>query len=1439
MKNKSGIKKIAAGFLIAAFLFLPFQNVLAASITPFKGTGTVAVTASSVTVTGTSTQFTTTFIVGDTIRVCVVGYITADTCKNGGSDGTLETRTIATIASNTSLTVTSAFTTTASSRNYVYDSFSNLYKTSSPNMNTATFKLSNLTVVNADSTATNQDIIVTESDGKIQSIGDHTETIPDGTVSIDMTGLVAYPGIIDSHDHSSTTWSSHSPRQIIKTNALDWMIANDCFVSCWAQTLTNYNERTQFGGYSHPALNAYKQIFAGVTTLSDFENADYRAGFEMPIKLSNTPHDTEGVYNVEDYAPDPETGIAWMARNDYNADVAAGNLVWAVHVEEGSDAATLTQLDTVKISTNGLHSNMLLVHGTGFSDQDVIDTINAGASISWTPYSIWYIVDWVANVPHWLTLRGDDGNTQVNVSLSTDGTGSGSTNMLDELKFAKAMEPDLTGLDLFKMATINGAKALHMDNVDSAQNTGGVIGTGSLVAGKYADILISSRATSGNLYDDFVNLESKDIALLLSSGKPVYGNSTYNTADTFLPYFNTNKYETVVVDGTSKFVVSRPTDLINAVYAKLGYYKDFEFMPYTKDPAVPTMPVPVVTSVKVSGNSIDVASSDGGTNYATNYTDITFNGTTSNTTDDLAVNWNNSLVSCAAGQTTWSYTPTYSASYNPPPPEQFKTKQGINYFEFRAKKFDGVTSNSGSGIFSKFTKKVVTILATADTPTNFAATPASTTGINLSWDAVSGATNYKVYRSDSEGGSYTNIGDTASNSYSDTGLNNNTTYYYKITATNADIYSSDSSIANATTATLAIPTGFSATTASTTQINLTWDAISGATGYNVYRSDTLSGTYSSIATPSSASYNDTGRTPGNTYFYKVKATNAGGESALASIVYETALSTTPANFLATTASTTQINLSWDGSSGATSYRIYRSDTSGGTYSSIATPSITSYSDTGRTPGATYYYKIIAVNAGGNSAESSIINGTATPLPPADFLATPGDEETVLTWTSSDNATGYKIYKDNGSSFVYLNQTAGTTFTDTGLTNGTTYSYKVSATGNNSTESSLTDAVTSALLPTAPTNLATEPRSGEVLLTWTASSDAAKYYIYRKNGSNYDYIGQTTGTNYVDTGLDNGTTYYYKISSIGNNDEESDLVSEVSAALQQSAPTNLSASAGDGQAELAWNAATNAAKYYIYRKNGDNYDYLNQTTGIAFTDTGLTNGTTYYYKVSAIGSNDTESSLISTSVALKPRSASIILNNGDAKTTNKTITITLSVSGAALMMVSTDSGFSDASWESFSSSKTWVFGNTGTKTIYAKFQGANETISDTASDSIKINKKSSHKSSSKKKSKKKKTTSTSIVSTKNKTVVKIKNPTLSFSASPKSIKRGKAITLKWTSSNATACWASGGNWTGWKTSSNGVHSASIIPRTSATYRIECWNSKGVSSGAKSVNIKVKF
>jgi Glycoside hydrolase family 44/Fibronectin type III domain len=208
----------------------------------------------------------------------------------------------------------------------------------------------------------------------------------------------------------------------------------------------------------------------------------------------------------------------------------------------------------------------------------------------------------------------------------------------------------------------------------------------------------------------------------------------------------------------------------------------------------------------------------------------------------------------------------------------------------------------------------------------------------------------------------------------------------------------------------AAPAGLAAT-AGNAQVALTWSASSGATSYNVKRATTSGGPYNTISSPTGASYSDTGLTNSTKYFYVVSAVNSAGESANSTQVSATPVAPTnpnppptttipsaPANFTAT-AGNAQISLAWSASSGATSYNVKRSTTNGGPYSTIASPTTTSYTDKNLTNGTAYFYVVTAVNSAGESSNSS--QATATPTAPTSPPPTP---DVTITITPSNTHT---------------------------------------------------------------------------------------------------------------------------------------------------------------------------------------------------------------------------------------------------------------------------------------------------------------------------------------------------------------------------------------------------------------------------------------------------
>ncbi len=189
------------------------------------------------------------------------------------------------------------------------------------------------------------------------------------------------------------------------------------------------------------------------------------------------------------------------------------------------------------------------------------------------------------------------------------------------------------------------------------------------------------------------------------------------------------------------------------------------------------------------------------------------------------------------------------------------------------------------------------------------------------------------------------------------------------------------------------PSAFTATAVSGTNINLGWTASTdnvGVTGYSIERCTGAScTTWAQIATVTSTAYSDTGLTTATTYRYRVRANDAAGNlSSYSTAVVATtqAFSDTeppsiPTNLTATSASSTQIDLSWGTSTdnvGVTGYQLERCQGAGcSSFTQISSLTATSYSDTALSPATTYSYRVRATDAATNRSGYSVAANTAT------------------------------------------------------------------------------------------------------------------------------------------------------------------------------------------------------------------------------------------------------------------------------------------------------------------------------------------------------------------------------------------------------------------------------------------------------------------------------
>lgn len=257
--------------------------------------------------------------------------------------------------------------------------------------------------------------------------------------------------------------------------------------------------------------------------------------------------------------------------------------------------------------------------------------------------------------------------------------------------------------------------------------------------------------------------------------------------------------------------------------------------------------------------------------------------------------------------------------------------------------------------------------------------------VTVKWAASTGATGYIVYR----GLHWEHLQPVAKNinatMFVDTGLTNGKRYVYRIRAL---ALSSESRLSPAAAAkplgappTVA-PVNLQATSGNAF-IQLSWNAVTGATGYSVFRS-TNGGPFgpTPLTTATNPTFKNTGLTNGVAYSYRVAARNGAGDGPLSAAVTATPNAPPPApTNLSATGGNAMVTLSWTAVTGTTTYRVYRGTTANGQAAAPLATDLTAaaFVDSGVTNGIAYFYKVTAVAGSGESARST--EATATPTAP--------------------------------------------------------------------------------------------------------------------------------------------------------------------------------------------------------------------------------------------------------------------------------------------------------------------------------------------------------------------------------------------------------------------------------------------------------------------------
>ena len=356
----------------------------------------------------------------------------------------------------------------------------------------------------------------------------------------------------------------------------------------------------------------------------------------------------------------------------------------------------------------------------------------------------------------------------------------------------------------------------------------------------------------------------------------------------------------------------------------------------------------------------------------------------------------------------------------------------------------------------------VTVLALIDPniPTERLAAPAVKVGLDASgnnalvWDAVEYADCYDIYVATSKTGKYSLTATVDQTVWTHTAATVGKTYYYKVVAVyeaDADLSSSYSDVVSITAKCLTTTLKVAAN--SSGKPVLTWNKVTGAKKYEIYRS-VNGAAFKKLTTITKLTYTDSKATSGAKCTYKVKVlgskTAYNSNYSLEQSCYVTCAA--PSLTVKLDSTTGKPTLSWSKVTGAASYDIYRA-VNGGAYELVKNTTGTSYKDTDVPADNKYSYKMVTVGkeAVFNSTMSAAKTVTVL-IPKAKLTGTTNDNgKPVITWNAVEGAKEYKVYRSTKSNkgFSLVKTTTDLSYTDTTVAAGKTYYYKVLVKGQNS------------------------------------------------------------------------------------------------------------------------------------------------------------------------------------------------------------------------------------------------------------------------------------------------------------------------------------------------------------------------------------------------------
>lgn len=398
-------------------------------------------------------------------------------------------------------------------------------------------------VLNANMEFSQKSILI--KDTKIQDIFSPEDDVPNVDVTVNAKKLYFFPGLINSHDHLYETGSYHKFDKHFN-NWYEWLAE--------LKKTENYASVQKLSLTDLYLLGMYKNAISGVTTIVDhFPPEASKAFFDHP--LVSLLKNFFLIHSVS------ERSLLWGRNLQEEFNRSRALLPFITHIGEGKGSEISEEVEILN-RRGALKSNTVLINGTYLSSNEIDIIASRKSSLVWLPNSSQNIFGKQPDISKIL-------KTKIPLTIGTDSSFSGSTSLLNEMKFAldfsrKNLNGDISAKDIVKMVTADAAKIFKIDSI-----------VGKIAQGVQANLIAIEVADSSDPFEALINSSCGDLAIIMHNGELICGDLSFRKLSSGM----FDLYAEVLIDNKPKILYGNPLRLLERVLYKTGTTIPLPFFP--------------------------------------------------------------------------------------------------------------------------------------------------------------------------------------------------------------------------------------------------------------------------------------------------------------------------------------------------------------------------------------------------------------------------------------------------------------------------------------------------------------------------------------------------------------------------------------------------------------------------------------------------------------------------------------------------------------------------------------------------------------------------------------------------------------------------------------------------------------------------------------------